>query len=503
MLQSTSRQAFDHGPCRQLAEHSLNGVAHCRVIYDDRQLPCDWVYLYVNQAFLSQTGMADPTGLRASDVIPGIHLADPRLVEIYSRVAATGAPERFDTHVDALGHWFTVSVYSPETGEFVACFNVVTDEKKRADSLQRVQEKLSLAQKASQAGFWDWDLPSGEIEWTDEMFAVLGLDPCMSSASFDTWRNAVHPEDREVAESQILRSIEEKTPLFNRYRIILPSGECRWIEAFGSTIYEQTGLPVRMTGICLDITDARALKDRLAQADAASHAKSSFISTMSHELRTPLNAIIGFSTLIVEGATGPLNEEQHRQLGIVRQSGQQLLDLVNDILDIAGIESGRSTIDLQPAVIAPIVRDEVSLFELRASARGLDLRYRETDGGAIALVDKRRLRQVVANFVSNALTYTDKGFVEVSVKGTPSAVRIAVKDTGIGIPEDQIAKLFVPFYRVDGTAWRSRPGTGLGLAISRRLIDAMNGDIGVTTTEGLGSEFWITLPVSSDFAAPD
>jgi PAS domain S-box-containing protein len=481
-------------PFVRLAENTLNGIAYCRLVYE-AGVAIDWVYLYTNPSFRAQTGAADPTGNRASEAFPGIHDSDPEILRTYARVAESGKPERFENFVRALGHWFLVNVYSPARGDFIACFEVVTVAKDQLLSLQRFQDKLAFALKASRSGIWDWDIRQGQLDWSEEMFTLFGLDPSRELATFDTWRRILHPEDREGAEARIQEAIEAGSPLFNEYRVVLPTGEYRWIQAHGATYYDPDGHPLRMVGICLDSTEAKLLAAGKATADAASQAKTMFISTMSHELRTPLNAIIGFSSLLLDDPAKPLDPEQTEQLRIIRRSGEQLLDLISETLDLSRIESGRTPLELRPVRVADAVLQELELFKVEASARRLELRLGPVDRHLVTHADPKLLQQVVSNLVSNALKYTDQGHIEVSVVRDADHVTVRVRDTGIGIPIDQQHKLFVPFQRVASAAHNSRPGTGLGLAISRRLMRAMSGDVGMTSRPGDGSEFWLTIPL--------
>jgi signal transduction histidine kinase len=261
-----------------------------------------------------------------------------------------------------------------------------------------------------------------------------------------------------------------------------------------------------MIGLCIDVTEAKSLAAVAARADAASRAKSSFLATMSHELRTPLNSVIGFSTLMLDGLAGPVNDEQRTQLAIIQRSGQQLLELVSEFLDLAKVEAGQLAVANAPVDLGALVREQCDLMRLQATQRGLELEQPASASPIVVFADSKRLRQVIHNLVSNAIKFTDLGGIRIDVAVVDGhRARVSVHDTGIGIaPLDQ-SKLFVPFARVRALGAPERPGTGLGLAISRRLVEAMNGDIGVTSEPGRGSTFWFTVPLDADsrIAAPD
>lgn len=157
------------GTYADVVEHLINGVAYCRMLFKDG-LPHDFVYLYTNPAFHAQTGLPEVTGKKVSEVVPGIQETDSALLEIYGRVASSGVPEEFEFFVEALQHWFSVQVFSPKPEHFVAVFDVITERKRQELGLRSAQERLALAQRASRSGAWDWDIPSGKLEWSDELF---------------------------------------------------------------------------------------------------------------------------------------------------------------------------------------------------------------------------------------------------------------------------------------------------------------------------------------------
>jgi signal transduction histidine kinase len=251
-----------------------------------------------------------------------------------------------------------------------------------------------------------------------------------------------------------------------------------------------------------------------AAADAANRAKSDFLATMSHEIRTPINAVIGYTELLELGLSGPLTDDQRSQLARIRASTQHLLGLVNEVLDLAKIESGTLQVEAAQANVGTTVEAALALIRPQATAKGIALSERcEGVREAAYLGDEHRVRQVVINLLGNALKFTDPGGrIEVRCEvlahapnDIPSPLRgpyvaIRVSDTGIGIAHDQLAAIFEPFTQAAGphTSYyaRNRGGTGLGLAISRRLARLMRGEITVTSTLGQGSTFTLWLPAS-------
>jgi signal transduction histidine kinase len=231
-------------------------------------------------------------------------------------------------------------------------------------------------------------------------------------------------------------------------------------------------------------------------AESSNRIKDVFLATMSHELRTPLNSILGFSDVLLSGIAGELNAEQKTQLGIIHKSGQLLLALISDVLDISKIEAGELRLHLATVPLQELLREQEHVFELQARDRGLALRFECPSQPVQVLADAQRVRQVVGNLLSNAIKFTDQGAVGLAVEVLEHTVRVTVHDTGIGIGPVELAGLFKPFQRAAPKHGGHRDGTGLGLAISRRLVEAMGGEIGVSSEPGHGSRFWFTLPLA-------
>ena len=362
--------------------------------------------------------------------------------------------------------------------------------------LCQAQQRLSLAQSISKSGLWDWDIQRGDLFWTPELFKLFGLEPRMGAPTFDSWRQVLHPDDMASAEERLHEAVQGLRPLHFEYRITrADDGQVRWILVHGDTLADAAGQPSRMLGLCLDITERKQLSDAVAQASAASTAKSMFLATMSHELRTPLNAIIGFTTLVLERVTGEINAEQEHQLTIVKRSAHQLLDLITDILDVARVEAGKLKLDMSAVSVQAVLEEQVEAMRPAAEARGLALSVAACPPDLFVRADRARLGQVVRNLLSNAVKFTDAGGITASATlGDDGHARIDVTDTGIGISPAELVMLFTPFRRSDDPRSASRGGTGLGLSISRSLVVAMGGSLTAESTHGSGSTFSIVLP---------
>ena len=235
------------------------------------------------------------------------------------------------------------------------------------------------------------------------------------------------------------------------------------------------------------------LNEELARATAA---KSDFLASMSHELRTPLNSIIGFTGLLMNGMTGELTDEQHRQLAIVNNAGRHLLALVNDVLDLAKIEAGRVEIHERKVDMGRPVGEAVTIIGPLAEQARLTLEVSGIDALGPVTTDEEKVRQILLNLLSNAVKFTHEGGITIRGESVPDgSVAISVTDTGSGIPEQHLETVFEEFAQLPALDGRAKPaGTGLGLAISRRFARMLGGDLTVTSTVGVGSVFTLELP---------
>ena len=379
----------------------------------------------------------------------------------------------------------------------------------------------------------------------DETNRVLYISPQIKVLDFspEQWLETpgihlaqVHPEDRTRVLDKLTRSRATSAPLHCEYRLISRGGTVFWFRDEASVVRDESGRSLFLQGILVDITESKQIEAELLQhrwrleelvarrtdelaeankhlrqdiverkrvqaeltnakaaAEKANLAKSNFLSSMSHELRTPLNAILGFAQLIEIGSPTPTPTQMAR-LKEILHGGWYLLELINEILDLATIESGNLALSLESVSLAEVISDCQAMIEPQAQQYGIHLIFPNFDNPLTVKADRTRLKQALINLLSNAIKYNrEQGTVEVkSVTGASGYVRISIQDTGVGLPPEKLTQLFQPFNRL-GQENGTVEGTGIGLAVTKQLIELMGGSIGVESTVGVGSVFWFEL----------
>jgi PAS domain S-box-containing protein len=361
---------------------------------------------------------------------------------------------------------------------------------------RRAAELFDLATRACKAGTMEWSLQGdGEQRWSDNFFRLLGYEPGECPATHAMFVSLMHPDDVARADAAVTEQFLQGKFFEIEFRLKHRSGAYRWFAATNQVVAED-GVPHGMLGT---ITDIHELKAAQESAEAANVAKSRFLANMSHEVRTPMNAILGFAS-VLRGTE--LVDDQREYVETICTSGEQLLRLINEILDLSKIEAGAITLQEESFALADVIHDVLTLAkpQLRGVAVALDSRL-DPDVPARVLGDYGRLRQILLNLVSNAAKFTHEGRITVTATLAPASdaegvtpVRIAVVDTGIGIDDELLARVFEPFVQADGTHTRNYGGAGLGLTICRDLVRLMGGTLDAESEVGRGSAFVVTIP---------
>lgn len=376
-----------------------------------------------------------------------------------------------------------------------------------ASALERqTQARWELAStiEGTNVGTWAWNVQTGETRFNERWAQMIGWDLAeLQPVNIDTWVRHAHPDDLQRSGDLLQAHFRGDAPFYEcearmRHRL----GHWVWVLDRGR-VFTRTadGQPEWMYGTHQDISERKALEQRLADArgaaESASRAKSRFVATVSHELRTPLHALLGMHRLLARDLTGA------RELDLLHradQAGQALLATVNDVLDLARIEAGEMALNPQAWQPRALAEELVAVYGLQAQAKGLELHSDLDDTLPEWLLgDAHRVRQVLTNLLGNALRFSEHGAVVLRWRrhgsGAQAALRVSVIDSGVGIEEQRLKDMFAPFVQADADTDRRHGGSGLGLAIVEQLVSLMGGTVGARSKPGEGSSFWVDLPL--------
>ncbi len=370
---------------------------------------------------------------------------------------------------------------------------------KELETVESRCERYRLAENGFMGALWDWDIIKNRVYYSERWYQMLSFWNYGSNSSFESWERLVHPEDHDEILNRLHQHLKQHEPFMVEYRLRDGNGQYHWMQASGQAIWNEQGLPVRMSGTVSDITERKRAEQALIEArelaEKANQAKNEFLATISHELRTPMNGIIGMTYLAQHA--GP-NEKQRNYLNNIDVASHILLNLLNDILDFSKIEAGKLELERQQFCLAEIVENLSYMFDYRAKEKNIELEFSIAPEVPHQLLgDSRRLGQILLNLLGNAIKFSEHGEVMVTVtieeRDCDSAtLQFSVQDDGIGIKAEQIQQLFKPFSQADSTTTRKYGGTGLGLAISKKLVELMGGKIWVESEFGKGSRFFFT-----------
>ena len=373
-------------------------------------------------------------------------------------------------------------------------------ETRRAGAVED-HRRAQMAESVAGLGYWRIELKTQAIDWSSQIYTLFGL-PRSEAPRQGAITELIHPDDLPQARAAFQHIVATGEPQHMEGRIITRDGRLRVIRSWSTAERDENGQIVAVLYVMMDVTDQRRVESELRQArDAAEQAaevKAEFLANMSHELRTPLTSILGFTALA--SAEREMPQTVRHYIDRVTVASKALLTLVNDVLDFSKLEAGEIRLAPRPVDMTALCREVLDLFYEQASAKGIDLTFTPsiTVPDTVAL-DSDRLRQVLINLVGNAVKFTSQGGVMLALDydGDTERLSASVTDTGPGISEERRSALFQRFSQIDGSSTRTFGGTGLGLAICKGLIEAMEGQIGVETSEGQGSRFWFEVPATA------
>lgn len=457
------------------------------------------------EAVGQQIQMLIPPELQAEELRILRELSHGRPIPPFDTVRLNRNGDRLDVSI-------SISPIRDGSGRLIGASKIARDVsiQRRAESaLRSSEERLRFTLESAHIGDWELDLTTGAVKHSLRHDQCFGYTEIQAEWSFDRFVERVHPDDRAEVSRTFHVAASELRDWGVQCRVIWPDKSVHWISVHGS-VQRNGDKATRMLGIVSEITEQREAEDARLRAQRleaenrqiqeANRIKSQFLANMSHELRTPLNAVIGFADLLQNGFVKPESPQYQEFLGHIGTSGRHLLQLINDVLDLSKVESGKFDFFPVPVDMPAVLKEVQDVLLTAIQRKGIRI-VTDIDPRLSGLtLDPARLKQVLYNYLSNAIKFSPAGgqiAVRVSAEGSEH-FRIEVEDTGIGISAADLPRLFTEFQQLDSGYNKQHQGTGLGLALTRRLVEAQGGQVGVRSTVGAGSVFYVVLNRSHD-----
>ena len=430
-----------------------------------------------------------------------------RVLKLFNSAMEEGTDQRCDHRAIAADGrivWFHTGIrpVREEGGTpMFRCLSVdMTAQREAAEEIRRVHERYQMLVNSIEGIVWEADADTFQFRFVSKQAEErLGFPLDLWLNDPDFWKDHVYPDDLEWVMDGWKKGVAEGTGFDLTYRFVTADGPITWVRNIARLSFEGDQ-PACLRGLMVDISERirieEALKHKTEEAEQASRVKSDFLSIASHEIRTPLNAIIGYASLLEKGQIGDAKKQKEIYERIY-QNARELLDLINRILDLNKIEAGRMDLQAQAKELSLSEMVQQVLRDLRLMWEGKGLTVTWIDDPTVPVIrsDSGKLRQIFTNLLANAVKFTEQGSISVRMIHDPKkkTASVEIKDTGVGIPEEELSRIFEPYYQAK-EARGSYSGTGLGLSIVKKFVEYLRGSITVTSIPETGTTFVVTLP---------
>ena len=417
----------------------------------------------------------------------GVHVDD----EVLWRADGSSFPAEY---------WSSPQITGGKVLGAVVTFTDITERKKAGELLAKERMRLLYILEGTNAGTWEWNVQTGELLLNERWAGIIGytLDELMP-VSIDTWLKLVHPDDLVISNMELERHFSGEAEFYDaELRMKHKNGNWVWIQDRGK-VYERdkNGNALKVSGTHTDITDRKEAEERIIiakeMAENANQAKSTFLANMSHDIRTPMNAIIGISGVLVKKYDNS-NPRFKEGLQLIHESGERLLNLINDLLDLSRIEARKMDVANSWFLLKDLISNIEKMMPVLVKDKDVSFSIESEVSDKFIYCDKDKLYRILVNFLGNAIKFTKKGSIVLKIKIDKEKSLFEVTDTGIGISENQLQYVFEPFYQADDSMTREYSGSGLGLALCKSMAELMHGIIEIESEPGKGTTARLFLP---------
>lgn len=489
-------------------DNTLDGLAYCQMLFDNKGNPVDFLYLKVNKNFEKITGLKKVEGKKVTEILPGIRESNPELLQIYGRVSLGGKKEKFETQIESISKWFFISVYSPKKKFFMAVFKDITDQKQIEKNLENANiaarnvledlqiEKESLAHaKAKDEAILE-SLGEGLVAVDNDKKIMVINKTAMSMLGWEM----TDLIGKVITDLPLVDEMNNLIPLSERpTTIALNTGKITKVTYFfvrkNKTKFPMaiTATPIKLKGKTLGLIEI--MRDVTVER-GIDKAKSEFVSLASHQLRTPLTTISWYTEMILNGDVGLVTPDQKKYLEEIYQGNQRMIELVNTLLDVSRIELGTFKIEPKETDIVALAESVLDEQKQKIETKKLILVKKFDKKVTLFQTDPKLLRMVLQNILSNSIEYTaTSGRIDFFISlDDKKNLLIKVSDTGYGIPKNQQNQIFTKLFRADNVRDKETNGTGLGLYIVKSIIENSGGKIWFDSEENRGTTFYVTFP---------